>query len=96
VVRPVREGDGEEVYPAPVDDFRLSRLVHAAPDRAQVLPGSRPQILVCTGGAIRLTGSGGEVALGPGGSAYVPAGEEVTVSGEGTVFRVTTAPGNDN
>lgn len=96
VVRPVREGDGEEVYPAPVDDFRLSRLVRAAPDRAQVLPGSRPQILVCTGGAIRLTGSGGEVALGAGGSAYVPAGEEVTVSGEGTVFRVTTAPGNDN
>uniref|UniRef100_UPI0028116E72 mannose-6-phosphate isomerase, class I n=1 Tax=Streptomyces sp. TaxID=1931 RepID=UPI0028116E72 len=50
VLHPVREGDHEEVYPVPVDDFRLSRLVRGAGDSARVLPGSRPQILVCTGG----------------------------------------------
>jgi mannose-6-phosphate isomerase len=91
VVHPVREGDGEEVYPAPVDDFRLSRLVRDEGDRPRVLPGSRPQILVCTKGTIRLTGCGGEVVLAAGRSAYVPAREEVTVSGAGTVFRATTA-----
>lgn len=96
VVRPVREADGEEVYPAPVEDFRLSRLVRGEQDRARVLPGSRPQILVCTGGTIRLTGSEGELVLEAGASAYVPAGEEVTVSGAGTVFRATTALADEN
>ncbi|MFI6038193.1 mannose-6-phosphate isomerase, class I [Streptomyces sp. NPDC051315] len=95
LVRPVREGDGEgngeEVYPAPVDDFRLSRLVLRAGDGARALPGLRPQILVCTGGTVRVTGSGDELPLRAGGSAYVPAGEEVAVSGAGTVFRATTA-----
>jgi mannose-6-phosphate isomerase len=91
LVRPVRAGDGEEVYPAPVDDFRLSRLVRGAGDGARVLPGSRPQILLCTEGTLRLTAHGDEVELTAGGSAYAPAGEDVTVSGAGTLFRATTA-----
>jgi mannose-6-phosphate isomerase len=91
LVRPVRAGDGEEVYPAPVDDFRLSRLVRGAGDGARVLPGSRPQILLCTEGTLRLTAHGNEVELTAGGSAYAPAGEDVTVSGAGTLFRATTA-----
>jgi mannose-6-phosphate isomerase len=97
VVRPVRAGDGEEeVYPAPVDDFRLSRLVRGAGDGVRVLPGSRPQILVCTEGAIRLTAAGDEVVLTAGGSAYVRAGEEVAVSGTGTLFRATAVAADDN
>ncbi|MEV8550645.1 mannose-6-phosphate isomerase, class I [Streptomyces glaucescens] len=89
VVRPVRTGDGEEVYPAPVDDFRLSRLVREAGDSARALSGPGPQILVCTEGAVRLTAAGDEVLLTAGGSAYVRAGEEVAVSGAGTLFRAT-------
>ncbi|MEV6806261.1 mannose-6-phosphate isomerase, class I [Streptomyces sp. NPDC051132] len=95
VTRPVRGEGGEEVYPAPVDDFRLSRLVVDGPDGPEsvhALPGARPQILVCTEGTVRLAGAAGdEVVLTPGGSVYVPAGEEITVSGAGTVFRATTA-----
>ncbi|MFF5471620.1 mannose-6-phosphate isomerase, class I [Streptomyces achromogenes] len=90
VVRPVREATGEEVYPAPVDDFRLSRLVLGGSGDTRAVPGSRPQILVCTDGAVRLAGTGEEVDLSPGASVFVPAGEEITVSGEGTVFRATT------
>ncbi|MFH9399606.1 mannose-6-phosphate isomerase, class I [Streptomyces sp. NPDC017638] len=90
VVRPVRAPAGEEVYPAPVDDFRLSRLALDGRGGARVLPASRPQILVCTAGAVRLAGPGQEVVLPPGASVFVPAGEAVTASGEGTVFRATT------
>ncbi|WP_399096297.1 mannose-6-phosphate isomerase, class I [Streptomyces sp. BBFR2] len=93
VVRPVRTADGEEVYPAPVDDFRLSRLVRRAGDGVRVLSGPRPQILLCTEGTVRLTATPDEVVLTAGGSVYVPAGEEVTVVGTGTLFRATTAPG---
>ncbi|MEV5343647.1 mannose-6-phosphate isomerase, class I [Streptomyces sp. NPDC052676] len=99
VVRPVRAEDGEEVYPAPVEDFRLSRLVRQAGDGVRVLPGSRPQILLCTEGTIGLTvdgTDGAEITLAPGESAYAPAGENVTVSGAGTLFRATTAPEHDN
>ncbi|MEU2061276.1 mannose-6-phosphate isomerase, class I [Streptomyces sp. NPDC013455] len=91
VVRPAGGGDVEEVYAAPVDDFRLSRLVLGGSEKAHTLPGARPQILVCTRGSARLTVPGDEVVLPPGASAYVPAGEEVAVSGTGTVFRTTTA-----
>ncbi|MFF5532001.1 mannose-6-phosphate isomerase, class I [Streptomyces cinerochromogenes] len=90
VVRPVPGVGGEEVYPAPVDDFRLSRLVLGAGEGARALPGSRPQVLVCTAGTVRVTGPRHEVVLTGGASAYVPAGERVAVSGEGTVFRATT------
>ncbi|WP_051789865.1 hypothetical protein [Streptomyces sp. NRRL S-1022] len=89
VVRPVPGVAGEEVYPAPVDDFRLSRLVLDVRDGARALPGPGPRILVCTAGTVRVTGARHEVVLTPGASAYVPAGERVAVSGEGTVFGST-------
>ncbi|MFV2119864.1 mannose-6-phosphate isomerase, class I [Streptomyces sp. Act-28] len=93
VVRPEVLDDGEEVYPAPVDDFRLSRLRPGAARAAYHLDGAGPQILVCTGGRVRLVGRRGELVLEPGASAYVPAGEEVAVTGDGTVFRATVAVG---
>ncbi|MDQ0797946.1 mannose-6-phosphate isomerase class I [Streptomyces sp. B1I3] len=87
ILRPA-EGGGEKVYPAPVDDFRLSRI-RPTGGPAVLLDGSAPQILVCTRGRARLGGPQGPLSLRPGCSAFVPAGEEVTVGGEGEVFRAT-------
>ncbi|MBZ9596168.1 mannose-6-phosphate isomerase, class I [Streptomyces yangpuensis] len=84
VMRP--EGDGgEEVYEAPIDEFRLSRFLLAPGGAPHVLPDGAPQILLCTGGSAQA----GELALTPGGSAFVPADEKVELSGNGTVFRAT-------
>ncbi|MGE7389757.1 mannose-6-phosphate isomerase, class I [Streptomyces sp. NPDC004126] len=83
VLRP--EGDGEEVYETPIDEFRLSRHVLAPGGAPRALPDGTPQILLCTAGAPRV----GELALAPGESVFVPAGEKTELSGTGTVFRAT-------
>ncbi|MFJ3883418.1 mannose-6-phosphate isomerase, class I [Streptomyces sp. NPDC090077] len=83
VLRP--EGDGEEVYETPIDEFRLSRHVLAPGGAPRPLPDATPQILLCTAGAPRV----GELALAPGESVFVPAGEKTELSGAGTVFRAT-------
>ncbi|MEV7547393.1 mannose-6-phosphate isomerase, class I [Streptomyces sp. NPDC089915] len=83
VLRP--EGDGEEVYETPIDEFRLSRFVLAPGGVPRALPDTAPQILLCTAGAPAV----GELALAPGESVFVPAGEKVELSGTGTVFRAT-------
>ncbi|MFD3808821.1 mannose-6-phosphate isomerase, class I [Streptomyces sp. NPDC058611] len=83
VLRP--EGDGEEVYETPIDEFRLSRFLLAPGGASRVLPADTAQILLCTAGAPRV----GELDLAPGGSVFVPAGEKVELSGTGTVFRAT-------
>ncbi|MGC4945502.1 mannose-6-phosphate isomerase, class I [Streptomyces sp. DT224] len=92
VVRPVPDGP-EEVYPAPVDDFRLSRVRVAEGGPAVVLDATAPHILVCTRGRVRLSGPRGVVPLGPGGSAYAPAGERVAVEGDGELYRATVDTG---
>ncbi|MDX5577745.1 mannose-6-phosphate isomerase, class I, partial [Streptomyces sp. ID01-9D] len=51
------------------------------------LTAPTPQILLCTAGSVTV----GELALGPGESAYVPAGETVEAAGAGTLFRATVA-----
>lgn len=83
VLRP--EGDDEEVYETPIDEFRLSRFLLAPGGAPQTLPADTPQILLCTAGAPRA----GELALAPGESVFVPAGEKTELSGTGTVFRAT-------
>ncbi|MFH9477367.1 mannose-6-phosphate isomerase, class I [Streptomyces anulatus] len=94
VLRPAARGvEAEEVYPAPVDDFRLSRI-RLSPGSRVLLDASAPQILVCTRGRIRLSSSCGSLTLGPGGSAYAPAGEQVTLQGEGEAFRATVDAGH--
>ncbi|CAM5510051.1 MULTISPECIES: mannose-6-phosphate isomerase, class I [Streptomyces] len=95
VLRPAARGAGaEEVYAAPVDDFRLSRVRLSAGSCA-ALDATAPQILVCTSGSIRLSsGSRGSLTLRPGESAYAPAGDQVTVRGEGEVFRATVDAGH--
>ncbi|MFE2329144.1 mannose-6-phosphate isomerase, class I [Streptomyces sp. NPDC059385] len=83
VLRP--EGNGEEVYEAPIDEFRLSRFVLAPGGVSRVLPDGAPQILLCTAGSP----CAGELVLAPGESVFVPAGEKVELSGTGTLFRAT-------
>ncbi|MEU9375525.1 mannose-6-phosphate isomerase, class I [Streptomyces sp. NPDC048255] len=83
VLRP--EGDAEEVYETPIDEFRLSRFLLAPGGASRTLPAGAPQILLCTAGSVKA----GELALAPGESVFVPAGETVELSGTGTVFRAT-------
>ncbi|MGZ9931284.1 mannose-6-phosphate isomerase, class I [Streptomyces sp. NC-S4] len=79
------EGDAEEVYETPIDEFRLSRFLLAPGGAPHVLPDGAPQILLCTAGSPQA----GELALTPGESVFVPAGEKVELSGTGTIFRAT-------
>ncbi|WP_407552596.1 mannose-6-phosphate isomerase, class I [Streptomyces sp. Pv4-95] len=90
--------NGEEIYETPIDEFRLSRFVVAPGAAPHPLDARTPQILLCTQGTIRLVtrvgsaaGNGGsdELTLSPGESAFVRAGEYISLSGEGTLFRAT-------
>ncbi len=83
VLRP--EGNGEEVYETPIDEFRLSRFTLAPGAAPRALPDAAPQILLCTTGRPQA----GETILAPGESVFVPAGEKTELSGTGTVFRAT-------
>lgn len=85
VLRPEASAGGEEVYETPIDEFRLSRFVLPEGGAAHDLTAENPQILLCTAGTVRA----GDLALTPGQSAFVPAGEKAEVSGTGTVFRAT-------
>ncbi|MER6845638.1 mannose-6-phosphate isomerase, class I [Streptomyces platensis] len=100
VLRP-EDVNGEEVYETPIDEFRLSRFVAAPGAAPHTLPSRTPQILLCTAGTVRLREAGAEAgdgggagdgagpALAPGESVFVPAGERITLSGDGTLFRAT-------
>lgn len=85
VLRPEASPEGEEVYETPIDEFRLSRFLLAPGGAPQVLADGPPQILLCTTGSPQA----GELALRPGESVFVPAGEKVELSGSGTIFRAT-------
>ncbi|MFJ8475073.1 mannose-6-phosphate isomerase, class I [Kitasatospora sp. NPDC094011] len=92
VVHPVRvDGTpGEQLYPVPIDEFRLSRFELDGVERE--IDGRTPQILLCTEGAVRLTAADGAVLdLGRGQSAFLPAtGAPTRLSGpSGTLFRAT-------
>lgn len=90
VLRPTADANGEELYPVPIDEFRLSRF--ALDGTTRVLDGAAPQILLCTEGAAELTAADGTVlTLARGESAFLPAtGTDTTLAGTGTtVFRAT-------
>ncbi|WP_037910296.1 mannose-6-phosphate isomerase, class I [Actinacidiphila yeochonensis] len=92
VLRPEAAPDGEELYPAPIDEFRLSRYVLAPGADPRALAAGTPQILLCTGGEVHLRHQGdpaGGLTLSQGESAFVPASEKVELTGDGTVFRAT-------
>ncbi|MFC8957318.1 mannose-6-phosphate isomerase, class I [Streptomyces sp. NPDC057101] len=85
VLRPEASPAGEEVYDTPIDEFRLSRFVRAEGAAPTDLTSPTPQILLAVAGRP----TAGEVALAPGESVFVPAGERAELSGTGTVFRAT-------
>ncbi|MFC1416923.1 mannose-6-phosphate isomerase, class I [Streptacidiphilus cavernicola] len=95
---PVPGSDGEELYPTPIDEFRLSRyaLGGTAPTSRR-MPGGAPQILLCTEGAAVLTDeSSDQVTLRRGESAFVSAQAVdllVTAADDApcTVFRATVS-----
>jgi mannose-6-phosphate isomerase len=101
ILRPaaVDTADGEELYPAPIDEFRLSRftLGGTAPQTRRI-PGTAPQILLCTEGTAVLTdAAGSSLTLHPGESSFVPAGGpdlevgSVIADTRSTVFRATVS-----
>ncbi|MBO3682687.1 mannose-6-phosphate isomerase, class I [Streptomyces sp. NEAU-YJ-81] len=89
VLRPEAEPSGEELYTTPIGEFRLSRHVLADGAAPRPLPAAGPQILLCASGEVSLRGADGELPLTRGQSAFVPAGEEAVLGGDGTVFRAT-------
>lgn len=95
VLRPEAGPGGEEHYAVPIDEFRLSRFVLAPGAPAAPLGAGAPQILLCTGGRLTLRGAAGagedQLTLERGQSAFVPAGEQVAATGDGTLFRATVA-----
>lgn len=85
-----REEEGEEVYPAPVDDFRLSRYVLRPGGPGPRVTLDAPQILLCVAGSVTVSSAEERLRIGPGRSVYVPAGAEAGLEGDGTAFRATT------
>ncbi|MET8622341.1 mannose-6-phosphate isomerase, class I [Kitasatospora sp. NPDC004669] len=87
---PVEGTPGEQLYPVPIDEFRLSRFELDGVGRE--IDGRTPQILLCTEGAVRLTAADGTALdLARGQSAFLPAtGAPTRLSGTGsTLFRAT-------
>jgi len=96
---PLPDADGEELYEAPIDEFRLSRftLGGTAPQNRRV-SGATPQILLSTEGTTVLTDADGtSITLHPGESAFVPAGGpdlrigSAVADTRSTVFRATVS-----
>ncbi|GAA2134633.1 mannose-6-phosphate isomerase, class I [Kitasatospora kazusensis] len=92
VLRPVADASGEQLYPVPIDEFRLSRYLLGA--EARQVDGRAAQILLCTEGSAELTApDGGTLTLARGESAFLPAtgaGTWTRLTGPGaTVFRAT-------
>ncbi|MFD7749187.1 mannose-6-phosphate isomerase, class I [Streptomyces sp. NPDC059698] len=87
VLRPEAAPSGEEAYETPADEFALSRYTLASGAAPTELTAPAPQIVLCTAGSITV----GELALAPGDSVYVPAGEPVGATGTGTLFRAAAA-----
>jgi mannose-6-phosphate isomerase len=93
---PVPGSDGEELYPTPIDEFRLSRYLLDSGSRR--IPTTTPQILLCTEGTAVLTEEdGASLTLRRGESAFIPAqGGDLLVAGasgepRSTVFRATVS-----
>ncbi|MGZ3459177.1 MAG: mannose-6-phosphate isomerase, class I [Archangium sp.] len=79
----------EHVYPTPAEEFRLSRL-QLSPGVSWRSERRGPEILLCTGGAARLSVGRESLALPQGASVFVSAADGAyTLEGDGVVFRAT-------
>lgn len=86
----------EQVYPAPAEEFRLSKVAlvqgarHEAKRRA-------PSVLLCTEGEVEVRCESDRAQLSRGQSLFVPARQfNYSVTGEGTVFTATTGLQSSN
>jgi len=87
VLHPVL-GPGGLRYPVPVEDFDLTRVQLDV--QAGSLSARGPQLLLCTEGVAELSSAETTLTLQQGGSAFVPAGAQVTASGPAVLYRATT------
>jgi mannose-6-phosphate isomerase len=88
VIHPVL-GPGGLRYPVPVEDFDLTRV--QLDRHTGTLTTCGPQLLLCAEGGAVLTSPDGELPLGKGQSAFVPAGTPVSARGPAVLYRATTA-----
>ncbi|MBW8487203.1 mannose-6-phosphate isomerase, class I [Actinomadura parmotrematis] len=91
VVEPERTRAGEELYPAPVRQFRLTRLC-PLPSVAITDPG--PSAIVCVEGSVEVLRDGHAERLNSGEAVFVPygGGRELVVEGDGLAFRASAPP----
>jgi mannose-6-phosphate isomerase len=87
VAGPTLEG-AEEFWPAPFEEFELSRLV--LDGAAVALPRRGPEIDLCLAGTVSVSDASGGIDLAAGDSAFATAaGGELTASGSGVLIRAT-------
>ncbi|MBX5483425.1 MAG: mannose-6-phosphate isomerase, class I [Myxococcaceae bacterium] len=89
-IHPLRSKDGDEVYPTPAREFRLSRASVTPADT--FAPARRgPELLLCTAGALEIqAGKGDALHLRSGQSVFVSASDPAyRVRGDGVLFRAT-------
>jgi mannose-6-phosphate isomerase len=91
LVEPAAQPNGEDLYPAPVDQFQLTRLQLGDPAEIAA-PG--PGILLCLDGELEVARDGCVTAVGRGQALFIPhEGGPLHISGNGLAFRAA-APGH--
>jgi mannose-6-phosphate isomerase len=86
-IAPELSHGSSRVFYAPVDDFELSVTDVDCLD-PQPLPEGGPRVLVCVRGEVTVSGRGGELELGRGQAAFVPASDGLlTVRGTGSLVQ---------
>ncbi len=93
VISPVLAG-GEEVWPAPFEEFELSRVdlatSGAAPTSDVALARRGPEIVLCLSGSVDVADDDNRIALSSGESAFATAtGGVLRASGTGVLVRAT-------
>ena len=82
--------DGVRWWPTPMPDFRLTQA-RVTGTRLELPSGHRPRIVFCLTGAVVVSDGSGELRLGGGDAAFVPAGSGVVeLEGAGEVFQAAT------
>jgi mannose-6-phosphate isomerase len=89
VIRPVPAPNGEEVYPTPEPEFRLSRItLHSG--EVVAVDSAGPQVLLCVAGVADCRSGEARLTLRRGAAAFVRAGEPAPeVRGQGVLYRAT-------
>ncbi|KAB2352416.1 mannose-6-phosphate isomerase, class I [Actinomadura rudentiformis] len=88
VVKPVTLPTGEDMYPAPVEQFQLTRL---RPRPLITVPEPGPSSILCLDGSLTVTRGGITHLLNPGEALFAPhsGDDELTIEGQGLGFRAS-------